>query len=248
MQWDGTILYGAVSQEEELELWVQRFCEGSMPLVLAVDLRTLPMSLDCFKASLSAEEETRIQRLLRAEDRARATVSRGLLRVVLARLKDCRVDEVELLLGTYGKPHLAPPMAVEFSVSRSGDYVMLAMARERRIGIDVERIRSLTDFNRLLSACLTPDEQMEMALLSGTEDRQLAFFSAWTQKEAFLKGIGCGLSLAPTAVRVNLLPHAPPCLLQVDGMADAATAWQMLALPPIKGYSAALAVEQRSAL
>ncbi len=247
MQWDGSILYGTVAREHDLGLWLGQFRESEAPLVLVVDVRHPPLPLDELTAVLSHDERRRIQRLELWEDRRRARVSRGLLRVVLGRLTGCPADKLPLVYGEHGKPHLTPPALLQFSVSHSGDYLMLAFAQERSIGVDVEQIRPLSDFESLLRYCLTGHEQRELELVSGKASRQLAFFSAWTQKEALLKAMGCGLSLMPSAVGISMQPQNNPRLLHVDGQAEAPTEWKLIALPSIEGYASALAIKQRPA-
>ena len=57
-------------------------------------------------------------------------------------------ESVELVYGAHGKPALAPAHAaagLRFNVSHSQDVAVVAFARGREIGIDVEAVRSIPD-------------------------------------------------------------------------------------------------------
>jgi 4'-phosphopantetheinyl transferase len=96
-----------------------------------------------------------------------------------------------------GKPFI--PGAPGFSISHSGEVVVLAVAGDGEIGIDIEKIREvdIDDFSRDLP---------EIANLSlhYDEDRiRGLFFDCWTRKEAVLKGCGKGLSVPLTRVMLK---------------------------------------------
>jgi 4'-phosphopantetheinyl transferase len=78
----------------------------------------------------------------------------------------------------------------------------------------------------------------------GTTNEALAFFNAWTRKEAFLKALGDGLARPLDSFEVSLLPEDAPRLLRIDD--HPAQGWQLHALEPAPGYIAALVVEERA--
>lgn len=92
-----------------------------------------------------------------------------------------------------GKPYLAG--GDFFSLSHSGDYVILAVAG-CRVGVDIEKVVSSAGF--LEADCLTDQER---AWLS-EENSDRAFFELWTGKESVMKATGLGFRLSPKSVDV----------------------------------------------
>jgi 4'-phosphopantetheinyl transferase len=78
---------------------------------------------------------------------------------------------------------------VDFNISHSGAYIVCAMAEEGKIGVDIEEIKSIpvSDFTDQFS-------EKELNNILTSEDILQSFYTIWTQKEAFLKAIGTGLS------------------------------------------------------
>lgn len=81
---------------------------------------------------------------------------------------------------------------------RPGDVGRLAGGE---IGIDVERVRSLT-WGRLASCHFTPRKIATLRALVRPE-RQRGFFRLWPCKEAFLKAMGVGLAAPLSSVDVE---------------------------------------------
>jgi 4'-phosphopantetheinyl transferase len=90
-----------------------------------------------------------------------------------------------------GKPFLSA--GPSFSISHSGNEVLVAVAPGGRIGIDVEEVRTLMHLLSLARTSFTYGELASVAALPD-EARVRAFFRIWTRKEAMLKALGCGLS------------------------------------------------------
>lgn len=131
---------------------------------------------------LLATERARGARILRPEARRRRLASRWALRAVLGRYLETEPAEVELRLGPRGKPALAGEGAsLRFNLSHSGGLALIALAWEREVGIDVERI----------------DRRRERR-------RPAEFYTEWTRREAVAKCLGVGLGAplpeAPVAV------------------------------------------------
>ncbi|GGV11988.1 4'-phosphopantetheinyl transferase [Actinomadura cremea] len=192
---------------------------------------------------LHAAELARYDRFARPEDKARFVTGRFLARTALA-------DRTGLPPGSlafttecphcgadHGKPRL-PGHDIDFSLSHSGDRVVLAVAEGVRLGVDVER-ESDRDIDRLAEMVLSAPERETFTALPA-ERRKRAFHSYWSRKEAILKATGHGLAAPMSAIRLSA-PDDPPEVLAWDD--DAAVAPVRLAdLAPGPGYAAALAV------
>jgi 4'-phosphopantetheinyl transferase len=120
------------------------------------------------------------------------------LRRVLAIYLDENAEEIELAQGEHGKPRLAedpPPLA--FNLSHSGDLALVALARDREVGVDVERVRPERDLVALAERALAPEGAAAGREAAGAERARL-FYELWTLHEARLKCLGVGLAARPT--------------------------------------------------
>jgi 4'-phosphopantetheinyl transferase len=140
-------------------------------------------------ALLDAEERQRATQFRFDRDRRRFIVRRARLREILG--DGIGVDPVRLQFdaGSHGKPRLLGE-ACHFSTSHSHDRMLVAVGDEE-LGCDIEKIVPDFDWPPLAERFFTTAEQQ--ALLSDAGGPQ-AFFRCWTRKEAFVKGLGLGLS------------------------------------------------------
>ncbi len=194
--------------------------------------------------SLNPGERERAARFRFERDLHRFTLCRGLLRTLLGNYLSLDPEEIALQLGPKDKPELAAEIAphLEFNLSHSDQAALFVFAAGRRVGIDVERIHSRTDVMGLGKQVFTEPE-IERLSAAPEQEREDLFFTVWTQKEAFIKAVGLGLSapLREITVGQGLVPAGDEDgigLIQGYG-AD----WSLLPLPAQHGYKAALAVE-----
>ena len=188
---------------------------------------------------LSAEEHQRATRLRFADDRLRSLAARALARVLLAACGAGSARTLAFASGPHGKPHLANgPQGLHFNLAHSGSAVLVAIARARAVGVDVEQIRGgIAD---------TADgicSQAETAALAKLDParREAGFFACWTRKEAYLKARGDGLAVEPGRFDVEVDPDAVPALLATRHDPLDVSRWTLASLPPIPGHAAAVA-------
>ncbi len=142
---------------------------------------------------LSAEERLQCARFVRAADRTRCAASRGSLRAILAKYIGEDPRSLPLTKGSSGKPCLAgsnPP--VQFNASHAGNLALIAITRECRVGIDIERIRDVPDMESILESFFSLQESACIRSKKGT-GRLRAFFLFWTRREAAAKALGIDL-------------------------------------------------------
>ncbi len=197
-----------------------------------------------FAALLSPDERTRAQRFYFEADRARFILVRGMLRRLLGRYTRIDPAQVEFSYGEFGKPEVkfAGGVPLRFSVSHSGDVALFAFTGWRRVGVDVERVRAMSDTERFAAQLFAASES---ALLSavGQEKSRSAFFQLWTAKEAFLKAVGMGLTMPLDRVEVELREDESLRLAALDGDVHEAQRWQLGRIDSGPEYKAALVVE-----
>src|SRR5439155_18901930 len=103
-----------------------------------------PSAVD--EALLDDEERHRSQRFVRPTDCSRFVLAHAALRLFLARCLGVEPATVLYENGTHGKPRLVPGLGpLEFNLSHSEGLGLLAVARDRSVGVDVEHVRELPD-------------------------------------------------------------------------------------------------------
>ena len=90
--------------------------------------------------------------------------------------------------GEHGKPYLLNHPDIHFNLSHTR-HAIACIVDTKPCGIDVE---SLGRYKESLARYCMCDEEMEQILSAG--DRDIAFTSLWTQKEALLKLTGEGIT------------------------------------------------------
>ena len=132
---------------------------------------------------LSEDEIARANRFKFEEDRIRWTRACSSLRMILSRYAGDDAFRLAFVYGEHGKPRLLPFSDVEFNLSHSGDYAMVAVARSIPVGVDIERIRTNVDMAPLLRRLGEHDLPAETQQL----------YQVWTRREARSKAAGGAL-------------------------------------------------------
>lgn len=194
-------------------------------------------------ADLAPEEGARARRFLMPEDRRRFALSHAALRRILAGYLGGEAGRLEFAQGPHGKPCLAGRDAswLRFNLSHSRDAALVACARDHEVGADIEWMREGVDADGIVERYFSPEERREWEGLP-PERRREAFFRGWTQKEAYVKGLGRGLSHPPEAYTVRLDPLAPAGLIADSLRPQARLEWSLHAVGAPPGYAAAIAV------
>jgi 4'-phosphopantetheinyl transferase len=200
-----------------------------------LDLDLPAERLDRLAGLLSPDEKERAARYLPEAVRRRFTAARGQLRQVLGLALGQPPDSIRFAQNEYGKPLLAGG-GLQFNVSHSQGFGLLALNPGSAVGVDVEAERDMTDLEGIARRFYASAEvQALFALPTGAQ--RGAFFSIWTRKEALIKATGKGLSFPLDGFAVPLGP-AWGVPLAVDGRT-----WRLYAVDAAAGYAAALVVE-----
>jgi 4'-phosphopantetheinyl transferase len=199
---------------------------------------------DEFTQSLSNDELERAARFRLQQERDRFIATRGWLRLVLSKYLHREPARLAFGYNAYGKPALAARAQIAFNLSHSHEFVLLAIAPDRTVGIDLEYLRPICteELAALAANFFSPAEQAAWQSLAPGEQRA-AFFNCWTRKEAYVKARGEGLALALDSFDVAFRPGEQAALLAQRGDPQAAARWSLINLPAPPGYAAALAVE-----
>src|SRR4051812_2138588 len=142
---------------------------------------------------LSADEREKAAQFHFDKDRTRYIAARSILRQLIARYERVPAETIQFSYNTYGKPALEGS-SLRFNASHSGGLALLAFARNKNVGVDIERIRADPASREIASQFFSEDEIAALRALPA-ETLAPAFFACWTRKEAFIKAHGSGLSL-----------------------------------------------------
>lgn len=211
--------------------------------VFSLWLDLAPARVESLAARLSPDERARAGRFHFEQHRNRFVAGRGLLRGLLAAALGLDPQEVRFVYGRFGKPALAPDLAdrlpVSFNLAHSGPAGICALALERDVGVDVEEIRPLRDFDAIARRVFAPAEVRSLEERDET-DRLRWFFRIWARREALLKARGDGLGGSRGSFDVSAIADGAGGDVSEDGSGEP-TAWSLRDLTAPPGFSAAVA-------
>ena len=148
-------------------------------------------------ALLSEEERAKADRFAFAHDRDCFVAAHALLRATLSDYFARPPQDWTFVTNAWGKPRIDAndgSARLCFNLSHTRGHVAVALALDREVGVDVERV-----------APMRADEQVARQLFAPAEfaafqeepeaGRAEAFFDVWTLKEAYIKAVGLGVAL-----------------------------------------------------
>lgn len=200
--------------------------------------------LDYFYSLLSADEVERAQRFIFDIHRQRFVAGRGILRLLLSQYLNYPANKLVFTYDEHEKPWLDMNIvpsdpALFFNVSNSEDLVVIALAHNELLGIDVEFIRHDIEITEIAERFFSSNECNALNKVPD-ENKYKAFFTIWSRKEAFIKAIGEGLTFPLKDFDVSLIEQ-PNGLLSIKGNQEAAQQWSLLSLDFGAEYCGALA-------
>ena len=171
----------------------------------------------------------RVERFKKEDDRRSRLCSFLLLRKVYQLLGEEYDPLPKIALGHKGRPYI--PGAPDFNWSHSGSLVVLAASSSARVGVDIEKKRTvrLQHFERYFS-------RSDWACIEGAADPHREFLETWTRTEALLKADGRGVFAARPELSLRQSP------VQLDGVR-----WHLFPLDLFDGYVGTLATDDASA-
>lgn len=194
------------------------------------------------KETLSADEHERASRFYFQRDRDHFVIARGVLRTLLGRYVNAAPSDVRFRYGAQLKPSLdADAPSVSFNISHTQNLAVFAFARNRRLGVDVEKIRSDFKVADIATRYFSERECRELFSLPAGQQSE-SFFFCWTRKEAYLKARGEGLHLPLDSFSVSLAPSQPAIFREgVDAI------WQIRSFSASEQFPAAVVYDGPSA-
>ncbi|MFE0651514.1 4'-phosphopantetheinyl transferase family protein [Streptomyces sp. NPDC059534] len=170
---------------------------------------------------LTPAELARADELGREQVRRTFVTSRAVQRALGARYLGVPATEVGISRACshcaddgHGKPHFTAAPELDFSVSHTGDLVVIAAATGTRVGLDVELGSRTIEIEEMVRMLASESEQRSLDGHSG-ESLRTALFRIWARKEATVKLTGHGLLQVPFPA---LSVDGP--VVRVDGSPD----------------------------
>jgi 4'-phosphopantetheinyl transferase len=148
---------------------------------------------------LDEKERERAARFKFEVDRERYILGHGWMRELLGHYTGVPPKDVAAERGRFGKPYL-PDERLTFNLSDTKDAVVLAVALDLDLGVDVETVDRRVDHTAVGAHYFTPEEQEHIAR---SDDAKRTFLELWTRKEAVLKASGVGIMDDLRSLRVD---------------------------------------------
>ncbi|MEM1116827.1 MAG: 4'-phosphopantetheinyl transferase superfamily protein [Bacteroidota bacterium] len=212
--------------------------------VWRVSLAPEAREVDRLGAWLAPDERARAARFRFDRHRRRYVVARGRLREILGRYLGAPPEALAFQYGDHGKPALAEAASgLTFNVSHTADHALVAVARGRRLGVDLEVVRPLPDADAIAERFFSASEVAAYRAVPET-GRPAAFFACWTRKEAFVKAVGDGLTYGLSTFDAAVAPEAETPLLRVRSADARAAGWDAADVPLGPGLAAAVAADR----
>jgi len=190
---------------------LERMTGGASPWLWLADIgpAAQPDWFEQHRAWLSASEQARLQRIVRAERRDQLMAGHILLRRLVAARTGVAPREVDVCSQPDGRVELIAPPGWQPSLAHSKQWVAALLERgQTGTGVDIERMQPDRQIQTIVKlVCSIEAESVEQAYL------------AWAQREAELKA---GPDAAGTWVAtwagnaLAVCASAPPAVAQVD--------------------------------
>lgn len=206
---------------------------GAQAWVVVFDTAEWSDGLQQAASVLDAWERARAERLRFEADRTSYVLAHALWRRVLRMCLGTGPLLPRILPDALGQPLLPDHAGHVTSLSRSGQFAAVAVARMAAVGVDIERFPARHSLDGVLAAIGTAAERKALAGLAG-EPWQQAVLGLWAAKEAVLKARGTGLRSDPALVDTLQSPVPDPC--------GRPLAWRLLRLVLPAGLVGAIAV------
>lgn len=237
-EWDNSVSSQRTAASlgpDEVQVWTAILCRDQVELIE-------------LSRNLSSDEHKRAERFLVEEPRRQFIFGRALLRQLLGACLNTAPSALSFYYRPRGKPVLEQSAScgdLSFNLSHSGQLVVIALARDREVGVDLEWFHSHTDWSLLAERIFSVRELREIRSLPVSKQRE-AFFNGWTRKEAYLKATGEGLADDVRAIEVTLTPGQEPRLLALPAGAETARQWTLQMIPLPSDFAGAVVFEKTS--
>lgn len=208
----------------------------------------LPLAkIQTLKQYLSSDEIKRSDRFKFDIHRNRYIASRGMLRIILTKYLNIAPDQIEFEYSIKGKPRVILAQnqeELEFNMSHSENLSLYGIVKQSEIGIDVEYIRKMSDFEQIGKRFFTPREYQLLQSASEAEKINI-FFQLWTAKEAYLKCTAQGITGGLDKFEVIFQDKKPMYLFSMEDYLSEISHWFFSSFKVNHNYQGAVVVNSQ---
>lgn len=197
---------------------------------------------------LDDRERARADRFKSPIHRGRFILRHAAARGILARYLGSKAEAIRYTVDPNGKPRVAGGRGepvVHFNLSDSHDLALLAVAGDHAVGVDIEYLRPGRASRALAERFFAAGEVEALAKVPDACFAD-AFFACWTRKEAFVKGVGVGITSTLKRFEVSTNPGADETLVRAPADLSEGLKWWLQNIDPGAGYTAAVALARGS--
>ena len=198
------------------------------------------------RSVLNEVERRQESRFYFVADRRRYLVTRALVRTVLSHYAPLSPERWVFSTNRYGRPQIANEegrvAGLSFNVSHTHSVIVLAVAKCRELGVDVENVYAGVSID-LADRFFAPHEVEALGRLP-PDLRRDRFFEYWTFKESYIKARGMGLSIPLDKFSFNCEHDHRVALTIHPDLGDNPMRWQFWQFRPTSSYLVAICAER----
>lgn len=119
-------------------------------------------------------------------------LSRYLAKKTVSEYTHCNIQDVEVLKDNMGKPYICKPQnaRTSISISHSVPYIAIGLAKNLKLGIDIEVYKKIKMRDLLVAFHFEESEYLKR--IKNPKAKLTSFYKIWTLKESYLKMKGTG--------------------------------------------------------
>ena len=194
---------------------------------------------------ISQDELASAKKFVHKRDGERYLIAKAFQRSVIAKYLDVDSSALRFDIEAHGKPYLVDNKELQFNLSHSGDFALLAVSKGAAVGVDIERTREKIDCQAIAKRFFSKDEFECVDSLKGLQQVD-AFYRCWVKKEAFAKAVGWGVSFPLAEFTVDVHSSEISAVAVHNNKVGDKLYWVMpLKMPNLDKYYAAVSSRQQ---
>ena len=139
---------------------------------------------------ISVYRLNKLNKFIYREDYLRSLYAECLLRFLLCKKIPAINSDIHIEYARYGKPYINGNNKIEFSISHSGNWVVVAISNIT-VGVDIEEIKHKDSL--VIERFFSSNEKDDIYENIKTSDEK--YYKLWTLKESYMKFTGLGLQV-----------------------------------------------------
>lgn len=223
-------------RNEDLLKWNKVYLLSDEIHIWIIQWKEISEFLSEYFYTMNNREREKISEYKFNEDKMRCVAGKIVTRLLLSQYLGVENAEIQICKEEYGKPYhqkIDGKKSVSFSISHSGDIVLVGFSYYSNLGVDIEHIISFPEYKDIARDFFTKEEALDVERCM----KLSVFYRYWTAKEAYLKAIGIGLTCGMDFFSVN-----DGCIKE-DGRIN--RNWRLFPIEINQEYVACVAVQIR---